>query len=336
MKNNITKTFAYLAQCPGEKFERKEIDLREMTPEKVLIKVSHCGLCYSDYTIWQGVYGDAFFPRAFGHELVGVVEAVGSEVSHIRVGQRVGAGWQGASCGSCEWCEDDHQNVCAAREVTCIHDNGGFSEYKVADAKFVMAIPDAIDSDVAGPLLCAGATVYTPLVRYIKKKGAKIAVVGIGGLGHLALQFANAMGAEVTAISHSADKKEEAFEFGATHFATTDDLESLESSFDLVLVTSSAHEDWDPYFNTVRPFGAMCFLVLDPNSVNINPLQLIRGEKTLCGSAFAPPKVINEMLEFSATNNVRPLIEVMPMSEINDAFQKVSEGKARYRLVLEA
>jgi uncharacterized zinc-type alcohol dehydrogenase-like protein len=301
---------------------------------EVLINITHCGLCYSDYCVWSGLFGKSLFPRAVGHEIVGIVEATGADVSHLTIGQRVGMGWQGGSCGECEWCEGGHENVCAKRRATCVHDNGGFAQYKMADSRFVVPVPEQLQSDIAAPLFCAGATVYSPLVRHASGSRKKVAVAGVGGLGHLALQFARAFGHEVTAISSSSDKREEALGFGADSFYLTDQLQALKSSFDLILITNNASGDWAPYLDTLRPHGTLCFLCIDAKPIDISPLQLVAGERQICGSAVAGTTMMADMLAFAAKHQIKPQVEVMPMSDINRAFERLSEGAARYRIVL--
>ncbi len=328
----------YGAKSPTKHLETMDFQLPDLAPNHVRLKVSHCGLCHSDLHIMENDLGNANYPLIPGHEVVGIVEAVGDQVKGFTEGQRVGVGWISSSCGSCKQCDRDQENLCAKHEALIINAKGGFADKVDVDAAFAYAIPDALTSENAAPLLCAGITVFAPLKRYIKEKGMTVAIVGIGGLGHLGVQFAKAMGATVIAISHSDSKKEEAFKFGADEFVNSSaagSLEALAERVDLILDTVSAPHSVVPYFNALAPNGVLCMLGLTLEKVDLMAIQFIPGQKSITGSAVGSPKEMLNMLDFAAKNNIVTQTQSMPMSQINEAIEKLERNEARYRIVLE-
>ena len=229
---------------------------------EVEIAISHCGICHSDVHLISNDWGISQFPFIPGHEIIGTVTAIGSEVRAFKVGQRVGLGWQSDSCGECEWCTRGMENLCASLEATCVHRNGGYANRVRANARFVIAIPDALDSEQAAPLLCGGITVYNPMRGHGINPSSRVGVVGIGGLGHLAIQFARVFGAEVTAFSTSAEKEAEARSLGAHNFVNTRESKSMKEVFgtqDFILSTINADQDWGVYVQALRPIGHLVF-----------------------------------------------------------------------------
>lgn len=304
----------------------------------VEVRIACCGLCHSDLHVIDDDWGISRYPLVPGHEIVGSVAAVGPEVDWLEPGQRVGIGWQRSSCLHCEHCLRGAENMCLARESTCVGHPGGLAEAIRADARFVYPIPDTLPSEAAAPLLCAGATVYAPMRRYGLHPAMHAAVIGIGGLGHLALQFAAGFGCEVTAVSSSPDKEAEARELGADRFLSTADpgaLEGARAQFDFVLSTTVADLDWARWMDTLKPGSVLCF-VGRPGAPMQLPLGLLmKDQKTVTGSNLAPRAIIGEMLELAARRGIRARSETMPMGSVNEALERLRTNRARYRMVLE-
>ena len=267
-----------------------------------------------------------------------MVTEVGKNVTTLQKGDRVGLGWIRDSCRVCYHCLQGEENVCKQGFTGLIVGNhGGFADSVRSTADFAYKIPDALDSASAAPLLCAGITVYTPLRTYIKYPGMKVGIVGIGGLGHLAIKFARTMGAEVTVLSSSPNKEAEAKDFGAHHFykwGTPEEMKDLTGSLDLLISTSSAELDWYLAFSLLANNGILCFLGIPVSSINVPLIPLIFGQKSVVGSVVGGRRFMQEMLDFAAINQIKPMIETMPLSQVNEAMDRVLAGKARYRIVL--
>ena len=312
-------------------------DPGKLGSQEVEIAITHCGICHSDLHLIANDWGISQFPFIPGHEIVGTVTAVGNEVRALKAGERVGLGWQSNSCGQCEWCTRGMENLCPTAEGTCVHRNGGYADRVRANARFVVAIPDALKSELTAPLLCAGITVYNPLRTHGVNPSSRVGVVGIGGLGHLAIQFARVFGAEVTAFSTSAAKEEEARALGAHHFVNSRESKALKEvvgSQDLILNTANADQDWGTYIQALRPTGTLCFLGVPPSPVSVQAFQLISGLRTISGSPTGSPHQLREMLDVAARHGVKATIEAFPMSKANQAIEKVKKNKVRYRAVL--
>jgi uncharacterized zinc-type alcohol dehydrogenase-like protein len=302
------------------------------------IAITHCGICHSDVHLVDGDWGMGSYPMVPGHEIVGLVSAVGSEVRHLQTGDRVGVGWQRSACLECDACRAGDENLCAQNEATCVGHFGGFAERSRVDGRFAFPVPEGLASDVAAPLLCGGATVYSPLRRWAKPS-MRVGVVGIGGLGHLALQFASAMGCEVTAISTTPDKEPEARSFGAHRFVATREkkaLRSVASSLDFVLSTVFATPDWDGLLGALRPNGVLCLVGATSEPLAIQAFALLGQQKTLAGSAIGGRSAIREMLAFAARHGIAAKTQVRPLAEADAALGDVRQGRARYRIVLAA
>jgi alcohol/geraniol dehydrogenase (NADP+) len=331
------KVNAYAAMTPGAKLEPFTYEVKSLKPTEVAIDVTHCGICHSDVHVADGHWGTDCFPVVPGHEVVGTVRELGGAVTHLKAGQRVGVGWQCDSCGQCEWCEQGMENACHANQATCQGHYGGFADTLIVDARFALPIPDGLPSEDVGPLMCGGITVYSPLVRHANWSGAKVAVVGIGGLGHLALKFSRAMGHEVTAFSTSADKEKEARGHGAHHFVVSTDpatLKKLAGSYDLVLSTVYADLDWAAYVELLRPFGTLCLVGASTENLSISPFALLLGQRKIAGSIIGGRKDLRAMLAFAARHGITAMTEVVPMSACDAALDRTRQGKARYRMVL--
>ncbi len=333
-----TQFKAMAALHPKEKLQLWEYEPTPLGDRDLELKITHNGLCHTDIHMRDDDWGVSQFPLVAGHEVVGIVTDVGSQVTSFKKGDRVGFGWIRDSCRVCYHCLQGEENICRQGYTGLIVGNhGGFANRMRACADFAYKIPDALDSASAAPLLCAGITVYTPLRTYIKYPAMKVGIVGIGGLGHLAIKFARAMGAQVTAFSSSSDKETEAYEFGAHHFhrwGTSETLEEVKGSLDLLICTSSAELDWDLTFSLLGNNGVLCFLGIPVSSINIPLIPLIFGQKSVVGSVVGGRRFMQEMLDFAALNQIKPMIETMPLSQVNEAMNKVIANQARYRIVL--
>jgi uncharacterized zinc-type alcohol dehydrogenase-like protein len=305
-------------------------------PHDVEIRVTHCGICHSDVHLVDGDWGAGSYPMVPGHEIVGTVAAAGPEVRHLQVGERVGVGWQRASCLSCELCNRGHENLCPRSEDTCVGHHGGFADRIRVDGRFAFPIPEALASENAAPLLCAGVTVYAPLRRWVRSP-MRVGVVGIGGLGHLALQFARAMGCEVTAISSTPDKEPDARSLGAHRFLATgerDALRSAASTLDFILSTVYVPQDWRGLLRALRPDGVLCFVGAPAEPLELPVGALLGRQSTVTASAIGGRPAVREMLDFAARHGVAARTHVQRLAEADAALDEVRRGRARYRIVL--
>jgi alcohol/geraniol dehydrogenase (NADP+) len=305
--------------------------------DEVEIKISHCGVCYSDVSLIDNDWGMSKYPFIPGHEIVGTVVAVGSGVKNLTMGERVGVGWQADSCGICEWCRRGEEQLCAKAQPTCVGRNGGFADKIRVSSRFAVAVPAALESEHAAPLMCAGITVYSPIRNYGVRPSSRVGVIGIGGLGHLGIQFAKAFGAEVTAFSTSKEKESEARKLGAHLFVNTRDIAELKKvagSFDLLLSTVSADQDWQAYVAALRPKGTLCLVGAAPSPVQIAAFSLIGAQKAVAGSNTGSPGDLAEMLDVAARHGVKAVTEKFAMAKANDAVARVKKSQVRYRAVL--
>ncbi|MFX0149772.1 MAG: NAD(P)-dependent alcohol dehydrogenase [Candidatus Hodarchaeota archaeon] len=330
------KVLGYAAKAIGQPLEPFTYKQPKIDTHDVLVSVTHCGLCYTDIHAIDNYYGITTFPFVPGHEIVGYVSAVGRAVSSLKEGDRVGIGWQGRSCMKCEWCLQGEEHLCMdiVSSGTWVP-YGGFSSSVCVDSRFAYPIPDTMPSEVAAVLLCAGVAVYSPLDSYLARQGKKIGIIGVGGLGHLALQFAQALNYEVTAISSSSDKKDQALAFGADHFIVLDDQTSMQRamfSFDLLLCTAHGKINWEVLLNTLKKNGSL-ILTGFPN-IAFNSTDLVAHQLSITGSFLGNRITMREMLSFAQEHSIVPKVELMPMTKVNEAIRKVKENKARYRIVL--
>ena len=329
---------AYATKGPKQPLEPFEYEPGPLGPREVEVKVSHCGICHSDLAMIDNDWGFSSYPLVPGHEVVGTISAIGSDVDGVEVGRRVGVGWHCGSCGHCEWCGRGLEALCAQERATIVHHHGGWAEAVRVDGKFALPMPDAIESGVAGPLMCAGSTVFTPMARFGVKPTMRTAVVGIGGLGHLAVQFLAAFGCEVTAISGGHSKDDEARQMGATRFLATrgtDELAKAAGSFDFIISTVGADMPWGDYVAALRPQGRLVLVGIPDQDLKIPPFPLL-AEKSVSGGQCGGPADTALMLDFAARSGVRPVVESFKMDEVNKAIDHVRAGKARYRVVLQA
>jgi uncharacterized zinc-type alcohol dehydrogenase-like protein len=309
----------------------------ELNANEVEVRISHCGVCHSDISLIDNDWGNSKYPFVPGHEIVGTVSAVGSNVKDRTVGERVGIGWQADSCGICEWCRQGDEHLCALAQPTCVGRNGGYADAVRVNSRFAIPVPEVLESESVAPLLCGGITVYAPMRNHGVRPSSRVGVVGIGGLGHLALQFAKTFGAEVTALSTSKDKEEEALELGAHHFVNTRDtaeLKKIAGTFDLLLSTVSADQDWQALVNSLRPKGTLCIVGVPPSPMALQAFPLIAGQRAVAGSPIGSPRDLHEMLDVAARHGVKAITERFAMAKANDAIAKVKKSKVRYRAVL--
>ena len=331
---------AYAAASAGKPLEPFEFDPGPLLGDEVEIQVEYCGICHSDLSMWLNEWGQSLFPLVPGHEVVGKIAALGESVTHLTVGQRVGLGWWCRSCLVCDQCLQGHHNRCQQvpnGSATIVGRHGGFADKVRCQAAWAFPLPDGVEPSTAGPLFCGGATVFAPFVENDIRPTDCVAVVGIGGLGHMALRFAQAWGCEVTAFSTSPDKEAEARHLGAHHFVASRDPAALRRAanrFDMVLVTVNAQLDWDAYVNTLRPGGKL-HVVGAVTHVNVSWFPVLIGDRSIGGSPAASPATVRRMLIFSARHQIQPMTEQFPLSQVNEAFEKLQTGSPRYRIVLE-
>ena len=312
-------------------------DPGDLKGDEVEVKISHCGVCFSDVHLIDNDWGISKYPFIPGHEIVGTVAAVGGSVPNVKVGERVGIGWQANSCGRCEWCRQGDENLCAKSQPTCVGRNGGYADSVRANWRFAIPVPAALESENAAPLLCGGITVYTPIRNHGVRPSSRVGIIGIGGLGHLALQFARAFGAEVTAFSTSKEKEPEARKLGAHHFVNTRDtgaMKKVAGSFDFLLSTVNAEQDWQGYVNALRPKGTLHFAGVPPGPVSLQVSSLVGAQRSVSGSPAGSPHDLAEMLDVAARHGVKAVTEKFAMSKANEAVAKVKKNQVRYRAVL--
>jgi uncharacterized zinc-type alcohol dehydrogenase-like protein len=328
---------AYAAHEAGGILEPFEYDPGDLEADEVEINISSCGICHSDLSMLNNDWEMSEYPLVPGHEIVGKIAAVGERVTHLKPNQTVGLGWFSKSCMRCKECMSGDHNLCPTAEGIIVGRHGGFANKVRAHQSWVIPLPEGINVKTAGPLFCGGITVFNPIIQNNIQPTDRVGVVGIGGLGHLALRFLRAWGCEVTAFSTSPDKEAEARELGAHHFVNTHDpdaLEKLANSFDMILVAVNVELDWDGYINGLRPRGKLHIVGAAP-SVSATVFPLIIGEKSIGGSPLGSPATISTMLDFAARHGIEPVTEIFPMSKVNDALEKLRTGKPRFRLVLE-
>ncbi|MDE2400791.1 MAG: NAD(P)-dependent alcohol dehydrogenase [Burkholderiales bacterium] len=307
--------------------------------DDVEIEVEHCGLCHSDLSVIDNEWGNAVYPMVGGHEVIGRVVGLGAAAKGLRMGQRVGLGWNSASCLHCNPCLGGHQQLCRGVQPTIVGHHGGFAERVRAHWVWVAPIPDGLDAREVGPLLCGGVTVFSPFLTHGIKPTDRVGVVGIGGLGHLALKFARAWGCEVTAFTSSESKREEAVQLGAHRVVSSVDPTSMKQvagQLDLVIVTVNVMLNWKAIMRTLAPNGRMHLVGVLNEPMSIEASPLIGGQRSVSGSPTGSRTDIDAMLAFAARHGIAPQTEHFPMSRINDALDHLRAGKARYRVVLDA
>jgi alcohol dehydrogenase (NADP+) len=342
----MAPTPALSAPSAGAAFDTTTIPRRDLGEHDVLIDIKFCGICHSDIHQVKDEWGGSIFPMVPGHEIAGVVAEVGSGVQKLSAGDRVGVGCLVDSCGECEYCKAGEEQFCTKGAVPTYNGReydgeptfGGYSQQVVVDERFVVTIPDGLELQVAAPLLCAGITTYSPLKRWKAGEGMKVAVVGMGGLGHVAVKIAAAMGAEVTVLSQSLSKQEDGLRFGAKHYYATSERETfkqLKSSFDLILNTVSANLPLDRYLSLLRVDGTLVSVGAPSQPDTFGAFSLISGRRSMAGSPIGGLPETQEMLDFCAEHNVAPEIELISAGEVSGAYERVERSDVRYRFVID-
>ncbi|WP_410772133.1 NAD(P)-dependent alcohol dehydrogenase [Fontibacillus sp. BL9] len=331
---------------PDKPFRTAEIKRRDLDLHDVLIEIKYAGICHSDIHTAHGEWGPVNYPLVPGHEIAGIVTSVGPHVTKYKVGDRVGVGCMVDSCGECENCRKGEEQYCLKGNVPTYAGvdkygeptQGGYSTHIVVTEDFVVRIPDNIELDAAAPLLCAGITTYSPLNHWGAGPGKKVAVVGMGGLGHMAVQIAHAMGAEVTVLSQSLKKKDDGLQLGAdSYYATSDPktFEILAGNFDLIINTVSASIDMDAYFSLLTLDGTLVNVGAPGEPLSLNVMSLIGHRRSFAGSMIGGIRETQEMLDFCAKHNIAPKIEVISADQIDEAYKRVLASDVKYRFVID-
>ncbi|MEU0025386.1 NAD(P)-dependent alcohol dehydrogenase [Streptomyces sp. NPDC006335] len=342
----MTTVAAYAAPAAKAPLERTTIERRAVREHDVLIDIKFAGICHSDIHQAQEGWGEAIFPMVPGHEIAGIVSEVGPGVTKYKVGDRVGVGCMVDSCGECENCKAGIEQHCLQGNVPTYNGigkdgeptYGGYSEKVVVDENYVVRIPEGLALDEAAPLLCAGITTYSPLKKWGAGPGKKVAVIGLGGLGHMGVKIAHALGAEVTVLSQSLRKKDDGLKLGADHYYATSDentFKELAGTFDVILSTVSAPLDFGAYLGLLKTGGALVNVGAPEEPISLNLFSLIGGNKTLAGSMIGGIAETQEMLDFCAQHGIGAEIELIAASEINEAYERVVNSDVRYRFVID-
>jgi uncharacterized zinc-type alcohol dehydrogenase-like protein len=328
---------AFAALGPKAKLQPFEYDPGVLKSDEVEIDVKYCGICHSDLSVIDNEWGNSEYPVVPGHEVVGTIAAVGDRVTNLSVGQVVGLGWHSGYCNTCQPCNEGDQNLCATAQATIVGHHGGFADKVRASAASVIPIPEGMDLESAGPLFCGGITVFNPLVQFNIEPTSKVGVVGIGGLGHMALQFLHAWGCEVTAFTSSESKHKEALELGAHHILNSrnsDELAAAAGKFDLILSTVNVKLDWNSYLSTLKPKGRLHFVGATLEPLDVNAFALIMQQRSISGSPVGSPATITKMLDFAQLHDIKPVIEKFSFEDVNEAIAKLRDGDVHYRAVL--
>lgn len=328
---------ALAARVARGKLEPFSYDPGPLGDEQVEIDVEYCGICHSDLSMLNNDWGITQYPFVPGHEAIGTIAAVGSGAKLVRAGQTVGLGWNAGSCLHCRQCLTGNHNLCENLEQTLVARHGAFAASVRCHWSWATPIPEGLDRAKAGPLLCGGITVFNPLVQFGVRPTDRVAVIGIGGLGHLALQFLNKWGCEVTAFTSTAGKADEAKKMGAHHVIDTHSSEQLAKAagrFDFILSTVNVDLDWIGYLAALAPKGRLHLVGVVPAPLPIPAFPLIAGQRSIGGTPSGAPATVATMLEFCARHRISPVTEEFPMSQANEALAHLAAGKARYRVVL--
>ncbi len=343
----MTKVSAYAAASPRAQLAPFTVERREPGDHDVVIDVLYCGVCHSDIHQVKDEWGGGLFPMVPGHEIVGRVAKVGERVKKLKAGDMAGVGCMVDSCRECGPCAEDLEQFCEKGCAWSYNSTemdrktptfGGYSTQVVVDERFVLKVPENLDPAGAAPLLCAGITTYSPLRRWNCKKGDRVGVVGLGGLGHMAVKLASSMGAEVTMLSTSRKKEADAKRLGAAKFALTSEeatFAKLSGYFDLILDTISAPHDYNKYLGLLKVQGTMVVVGVPPEAIPLHAHSLIGGNKRLAGSLIGGIKETQEMLDYCSKHNIVSDIEVIPVQKINEAYERVVKGDVRYRFVID-
>ena len=335
----MTSFRGWAAHSSGAALERLDFDPGALDAEDVEIAVEYCGVCHSDLAMVDSEWFPTSYPVVPGHEVVGVITAVGPNAKGRSVGQRVGLGWHSKSCLHCNFCVGGEQNLCATRQPTIIGRHGGFADKVRAHWSWALPIPAGLDPAAAGPLMCGGGTAFLPFVIHDIKPTDKVGVVGIGGLGHLAVKFAKAWGCDVTAFTSSPSKREEALLLGAHRTVSSVDVKALKAyagQLDFLLVTVGASLEWDALIGTLAPKGRLHMVGVVTEAMKLRTSGLLSWQRSISASPTPSPVTLIKMMDFCARHGIAPQVEHFPMSQVNAALDHLRSGKARYRVVLDA
>ena len=342
----MTKAKARAIFGGGEKFKETTINRRNLTPKDVLIEIKYCGICHSDIHHARGEWGEEKYPLVPGHEIAGVVAAIGAEVKKHKVGDHVGVGCMVDSCRECINCKKGEEQYCLKGNIGTYakidkygeRTQGGYSTHIVVTEDFVLKIPKSISLDVAAPLLCAGITTYSPLHHWGAGPGKKVAVIGLGGLGHMAVKIAHAMGAEVTVLSHSLKKKEDGLRLGADKYYATSDTETfkkLADYFDFIINTVSAKVDINSFLSLLDFNGVLVNVGAPAEPLSVNAFSLIMKRRSFAGSNIGGIRETQEMLDFCAKHKIGADIEIISADKIDEAYERVLNSDVKYRFVID-
>lgn len=332
------------AKAPLAPFTFERRDPKE---HDIVIDIKFCGICHSDIHQARDEWGGSMFPMVPGHEIAGVVRSIGSKVTKYKVGDHVGVGCMVDSCRECAHCKQDLEQYCLEGATMTYNGlerdgktptQGGYSDVVVVDENYVLRIPESLPLDKAAPLLCAGITLYSPLMHWKAGPGKKVGIMGLGGLGHMGVKIASALGADVTVLSHSDKKREDAMKMGAHHFVSTKDknvFQEYAGQFDLIINTVSAEIDINEYFGLLKLDGSLVSVGVPEKMLSVHPIHLIMMRRSYSGSAIGSILETQEMLDFCAKHNITPEIEVVSPEEVNVAYERVAKSDVRYRFVID-
>ncbi|MBL8019589.1 MAG: NAD(P)-dependent alcohol dehydrogenase [Leptospirales bacterium] len=328
---------SFAASEKGKPLAAHKYQTQPLAPHECIIKVNACGVCHSDIHMIDNDWTISRYPLVPGHEVIGEVVECGSEVKHIRSGARVGVGWQRSSCLQCSDCLSGNENLCNKNQGVITHGFGGFADHLLMDSRFVFAIPDGAETETSAPLLCGGITVYSALIHAGMKHGQRIGVIGVGGLGHMAIQFASKLGNSVTAFTTSDDKAQFAASLGATEAIVTDGKrpkKRTRQAFDIIISTVAHTQEWSDYVNLLGSDGTLTFVGVPNENLSI-PLGLLLGKRRrIMASPIGGRAMITKMLQLTADHGIKAIIEKFPMTRANEAIERVRSNKVRYRAVL--
>ncbi|HSB56216.1 MAG TPA: NAD(P)-dependent alcohol dehydrogenase [Nitrosopumilaceae archaeon] len=336
----------YAAQKAKGSLSPFSFERRELRPQDVLIDISYCGICHTDIHQVGDEWGGSQFPMVPGHEITGIVSKVGEKVTRYKVGDRVGVGCFVDSCRRCQACQKNLEQYCLEGMITTYNGverdgtptQGGYSDKIVVDENYVLRIPENLSLDKTAPLLCAGITLYSPLIHWKAGPGKKVAIIGLGGIGHMGVKIAHALGSQVTVLSHSLKKQEDGKKLGADFFYSTSDpetFEKLKGNFDLIINTVSAEIDWNKYLDLLSLDGVMIVVGIPEKEIPVGSFSLVAGRRSIAGSLIGGIKETQEMLDFCSKNKIVSEIELIPIQKVNEAYKRVLNSDVRYRFVID-
>ncbi len=340
------KVHGYAAQSAKATLAPYSFERREPGDHDVVVDIKYCGICHTDIHQVGDEWGGSTFPMVPGHEITGIISKVGPQVSRYKIGDRVGVGCFVNSCRKCSPCRQNLEQYCMEGMITTYNGiekdgtptQGGYSNKIVVDENYVLKIPDNLSLDKAAPLLCAGITLYSPLRHWKAGLGKKVAIIGLGGIGHMGVKIAHALGAEVTVLSHSLKKQEDGKKLGADYFYATSDpktFEKLKGYFDLIINTVSAELDWNQYLELLTLDGTMVVVGIPEKETPVGSFPLVAGRRSIAGSLIGGIKETQEMLDFCSKNNIASEIELIPIQKVNEAYKRVLNSDVKYRFVID-